>query len=72
MTIQCCKCRLYKDNDTWTATPPETTDHVSHGFCPACMKEQLAEFEEHREAVLRYRKMALRTFHDGLGHAVVG
>ncbi|HEO71449.1 MAG TPA: hypothetical protein ENN80_09305 [Candidatus Hydrogenedentes bacterium] len=58
MTIQCCKCKMYKVGNTWHQLAAVPDGSISHGFCPACMNEALAELDAERLTRGRLRRQA--------------
>ena len=47
MTKQCCKCGRVEDNGVWKSSRLAPLDgwRVTHGYCPECFDQALAEIE---------------------------
>lgn len=42
MTAQCCICkRTREEQGTWTSSPPQESNTVSHTYCPSCLAESM-------------------------------
>lgn len=39
MECQCCVCKSIQRNGVWSAPVSEPLKHVSHTYCPICLKE---------------------------------
>lgn len=50
MTVQCCKCKKIQSGGRWK-TNPETTERVTHTYCPYCLMEARRELLEIRVPV---------------------
>jgi hypothetical protein len=47
MKVQCCVCKKVRKGKHWVAVPElQITEHVSHGYCPACAAQAFAEIHE--------------------------
>ncbi len=47
MVVQCCVCKKIRENDSWVeATFYFDPEEASHGYCPACSAQALAEIAE--------------------------
>jgi len=44
MTVQCCKCKRFRERGQWSAPAPALLqDNVSHTYCPVCADETFIE-----------------------------
>ncbi len=52
MIVQCCSCKRVKSGEKWEGADRQFTieDHVSHGYCPPCKLEVLAQASRFRPA----------------------
>jgi len=56
MTTQCCRCKRFRVKNEWVRLAEMPQDPVSHGFCPVCMKETLAELDANKRLAARNRR----------------
>lgn len=45
MQRMCCVCQKTKSDGQWLAMPVEISGPVTHGYCPECFAEVMAEIQ---------------------------
>ena len=60
MLVQCCVCKKVKSNASWDKAPEsDTSAHMSHSYCPACLADAERAIRAERTSALIAAQLSL-------------